>query len=185
MLFPAISFNLFGLNLEFEPTVRRELCLTVTIGQVFIFKLTFSLPLSSLLLKLLIAYKLMYGAKFYIFMSLYRLLQKARLKRNNGVVIRDSLRNEMSKRTKTEEESREKREQLVKTFTLCLLRNYAIVFYLWWPWVTIENCLLTQQCCLKNSTTFTGYMTQIALYCFFVCYIWDSFVEKFKNCCFR
>ena len=131
MLFAAISFNLFGLNLEFEPTVRRELCLTVTIGQVFIFKLTFSLPLPSLLLKLLTAYKLMYGAKFYIFMCLYRLLQKARLKRNNGVVIRDSLRNEMSKRTKTEEESREKREQLVKTLTLCLLRNYAIVFYLW------------------------------------------------------
>lgn len=41
-----------------------------------------------------------------------RLLQKARLKRNNAVVIRDSLRNEMSKRTKTEEENREKREQL-------------------------------------------------------------------------
>ena len=43
----------------------------------------------------------------------YRLLQKARLKRNNAVVIRDSLRNEMSKRSKTEEENREKREQLV------------------------------------------------------------------------
>ena len=42
-----------------------------------------------------------------------RLLQKARLKRNNAVVIRDSLRNEMSKRSKTEEENREKREQLV------------------------------------------------------------------------
>lgn len=41
-----------------------------------------------------------------------RLLQKARLKRNNAVVIRDSLRNEMSKRSKTEEENREKREQL-------------------------------------------------------------------------
>ena len=131
MLFAAISFNLFGLNLEFEPTVRGELFLTVTIGQVFIFNVTFSLPFSSLLLKLLIPYKLIYGAKFYIFMCLHRLLQKARLKRNNGVVIRDSLRNEMSKRTKTEEESREKREQLVKTFTLCLLRNYAIVFYLW------------------------------------------------------
>ena len=43
---------------------------------------------------------------------IYRLLQKARLKRNNAVVIRDSLRNEMSKRSKTEEENREKREQL-------------------------------------------------------------------------
>ena len=161
MLFAAISFNLFGLNLEFEPTVRRELFLTVTIGQVFIFKLTISLPLPSLLLNLLIAYKLMYGAKFYIFVCLYRLLQKARLKRNNGVVIRDSLRNEMSKRTKTEEESREKREQLVKTFTLCLLRNYATVFFLWWPCVTIENWLLTQQCSVKNSTTFTVYNTNI------------------------
>ena len=47
-----------------------------------------------------------------------RLLQKARLKRNNAVVIRDSLRNEMSKRTKTEEENREKREQLVRIFLL-------------------------------------------------------------------
>ena len=45
--------------------------------------------------------------------SINRLLQKARLKRNNAVVIRDSLRNEMSKRSKTEEENREKREQLV------------------------------------------------------------------------
>lgn len=45
--------------------------------------------------------------------SFHRLLQKARLKRNNAVVIRDSLRNEMSKRSKTEEENREKREQLV------------------------------------------------------------------------
>ncbi|PFX31256.1 coiled-coil domain-containing protein 146-like [Stylophora pistillata] len=41
-----------------------------------------------------------------------RVLQKARLKRNNAVVIRDSLRNEMSKRSKTEEENRDKREQL-------------------------------------------------------------------------
>ena len=46
---------------------------------------------------------------------IHRLLQKARLKRNNAVVIRDSLRNEMSKRSKTEEENREKREQLVNT----------------------------------------------------------------------
>ena len=46
---------------------------------------------------------------------IYRLLQKARLKRNNAVVIRDSLRNEMSKRSKSEEENREKREQLVST----------------------------------------------------------------------
>lgn len=54
---------------------------------------------------------------FYIMLSVFipRLLQKARLKRNNAVVIRDSLRNEMSKRSKTEEENREKREQLVST----------------------------------------------------------------------
>ena len=53
-------------------------------------------------------------AKFVSFsVSFHRLLQKARLKRNNAVVIRDSLRNEMSKRSKTEEENREKREQLV------------------------------------------------------------------------
>ena len=53
-------------------------------------------------------------AKFFFFsISFHRLLQKARLKRNNAVVIRDSLRNEMSKRSKTEEENREKREQLV------------------------------------------------------------------------
>ena len=53
-------------------------------------------------------------AKFFFFsVSFHRLLQKARLKRNNAVVIRDSLRNEMSKRSKTEEENREKREQLV------------------------------------------------------------------------
>lgn len=54
---------------------------------------------------------------FYIVFSVYipRLLQKARLKRNNAVVIRDSLRNEMSKRSKTEEDNREKREQLVST----------------------------------------------------------------------
>lgn len=53
----------------------------------------------------------------YIMLSVFipRLLQKARLKRNNAVVIRDSLRNEMSKRSKTEEENREKREQLVST----------------------------------------------------------------------
>ncbi|EDO49671.1 predicted protein [Nematostella vectensis] len=41
-----------------------------------------------------------------------RLLQKARLKRSNAVVIRDSLRNEASKQGKQDEESREKREQL-------------------------------------------------------------------------
>ena len=50
---------------------------------------------------------------FFFSVSFHRLLQKARLKRNNAVVIRDSLRNEMSKRSKTEEENREKREQLV------------------------------------------------------------------------
>ena len=55
--------------------------------------------------------------KLYITFSVFipRLLQKARLKRNNAVVIRDSLRNEMSKRSKTEEDNREKREQLVST----------------------------------------------------------------------
>lgn len=48
------------------------------------------------------------------FLSLiYRLLQKARLRCNNAVVIRDSLRNEESKQTKNDEENREKREQLV------------------------------------------------------------------------
>ena len=49
---------------------------------------------------------------FFFSVEINRLLQKARLKRNNTVVIRDSLRNEMSKRSKTEEENREKREQL-------------------------------------------------------------------------
>ena len=53
---------------------------------------------------------------FSIFID--RLLQKARLKRNNAVVIRDSLRNEMSKRSKTEEENREKREQLVSSLII-------------------------------------------------------------------
>lgn len=54
------------------------------------------------------------------FFSLFldRLLQKARLKRNNAVVIRDSLRNEMSKRSKSEEENREKREQLVSSLIM-------------------------------------------------------------------
>ena len=57
----------------------------------------------------------------------HRLLQKARLKRNNAVVIRDSLRNEMSKRSKTEEENREKREQLVSSFVeKC---TYSLVIY--------------------------------------------------------
>jgi len=51
----------------------------------------------------------------FLHLLIYRLLQKARLKRNNAVVIRDSLRNEMSKRSKSEEENREKREQLVST----------------------------------------------------------------------
>ena len=48
---PLFPLNLFGLNLKFESTIRRELFLTVTIGQVFIFNLKFSLPLPSLLLK--------------------------------------------------------------------------------------------------------------------------------------
>ena len=57
----------------------------------------------------------------------HRLLQKARLKRNNAVVIRDSLRNEMSKRSKTEEENREKREQLASSFVeKC---TYSLVIY--------------------------------------------------------
>lgn len=46
---------------------------------------------------------------------IYRLLQKARLRCNNAVVIRDSLRNEESKQTKNDEENREKREQLVSS----------------------------------------------------------------------
>ena len=47
------------------------------------------------------------------FIPVFRLLQKARLKRNNAVVIRDSLRNEASKQTKIEQENTEKRDQLV------------------------------------------------------------------------
>lgn len=41
------------------------------------------------------------------------MLQKARLKHNNAVVIRDSLRNEVSKQSKIDEDNREKRDQLV------------------------------------------------------------------------
>lgn len=52
-----------------------------------------------------------------------RLLQKARLKRSNAVVIRDSLRNEMSKRSKSEEENREKREQLVSSLIMQIMKT--------------------------------------------------------------
>lgn len=52
-----------------------------------------------------------------------RLLQKARLKRSNAVVIRDSLRNEMSKRSKSEEENREKREQLVSSLIMQIIKT--------------------------------------------------------------
>lgn len=36
---------------------------------------------------------------------------------------------------------------------------------------TIENWLLTQQCCVKNSTTYRVYDTKIALYCFFFLFV--------------
>lgn len=54
---------------------------------------------------------MLYGESYIIY--IYRLLQKARLRCNNAVVIRDSLRNEESKQTQSDEENREKREQLV------------------------------------------------------------------------
>ena len=41
----------------------------------------------------------------------YRLLQKAKLKHVNAVVLRDQLRNELGKQQRVEEEMREKREQ--------------------------------------------------------------------------
>jgi len=40
-----------------------------------------------------------------------RLLQKTRLRHLNSIVIRDSLRNELAKQTRIEEEMREKRKQ--------------------------------------------------------------------------
>lgn len=43
----------------------------------------------------------------------YRHLQKAKLKHASAVVIRDSLRNEVSKQQLTAEELKEKREQQV------------------------------------------------------------------------
>ncbi len=47
-----------------------------------------------------------YCSFFYL-----RLLQKQRLKHVNAIVIRDSLRNEVAKQRRIEEEMREKREQ--------------------------------------------------------------------------
>lgn len=58
-----------------------------------------------------------------------RLLQKARLRCNNAVVIRDSLRNEESKQTKHDEDNREKREQLVSLFkNFVQIRNKCKVY---------------------------------------------------------
>ena len=42
---------------------------------------------------------------------IFRQLQKQRLKHSNAIVIRDSLRNEVAKQQRIEEEMREKREQ--------------------------------------------------------------------------
>ena len=50
-------------------------------------------------------------AVFISFINQHRDLQKYRLKRMNAIVMRDSMRNELAKQQRLEEEMREKREQ--------------------------------------------------------------------------
>ena len=97
-------------------------------------------------------------AKFVSFsVSFLRLLQKARLKRNNAVVIRDSLRNEMSKRSKTEEENREKREQLVSENKYFGCQDYNSFLYLQWFRCRFLACVLVKSSCI---TKFINIQTQ-------------------------
>lgn len=97
-------------------------------------------------------------AKFFFFsFSFHRLLQKARLKRNNAVVIRDSLRNEMSKRSKTEEENREKREQLVSENKYFGCQDYNSFLYLQWFRCRFLACVLVKSSCI---TKFINIQTQ-------------------------
>jgi hypothetical protein len=50
------------------------------------------------------------NTEFHVTLT-FRQLQKQRLKHTNAIVIRDSLRNEVAKQQRIEEEMREKREQ--------------------------------------------------------------------------
>lgn len=54
---------------------------------------------------------LIFTTTFSLYLLVFRQLQKQRLKHSNAIVIRDSLRNEVAKQQRIEEEMREKRGQ--------------------------------------------------------------------------
>lgn len=73
-------------------------------------------------------------------------------------MIRDSLRNEMSKRSKTEEENREKREQLVsENIEIFRLSRLQFVLYLHWFRCRFLACVLVKSSCI---TKFINIQTQ-------------------------